>query len=170
MPAIEGTKKNSTLDTQLSSFAVRRATVADASVVASHRRAMFYEMRGTGAAALDAMEQEFVPWVRGRIASEEYLGWLAETEGGLVVAGVGLWLMNWPPHVIAHSQRRGYLLNVYTREDHRRRGLARRLVEIAMEWCRENGIEVMVLHASDAGRALYETMGFKSTNEMRILL
>jgi len=153
---------------------VRRATVADASIVASHRREMFREMKSADGAVLDAMEQDFVPWVRQRIASEDYLGWLAVVnEGadeGLVVAGAGLWLMEWPPHIVGRGTRRGYLLNVYTREGHRRMGLARRLVEIAMEWCRVHGIEVMVLHASAAGRPIYEAMGFEGTNEMRLVL
>jgi hypothetical protein len=28
----------------------------------------------------------------------------------------------------------------------------------------------VILHSSDAGRSLYESMGFQATNEMRILL
>ena len=33
-----------------------------------------------------------------------------------------------------------------------------------------NGITVVILHASDDGRPLYEAVGFKPTNEMRLLL
>ena len=35
-------------------------------------------------------------------------------------------------------------------------------------WCKDNGIRALILHASPAGRPLYESLGFKSTNEMRI--
>ena len=31
--------------------------------------------------------------------------------------------------------------------------MARRLMEMALEWCRENGIRAVILHASDDGRA-----------------
>jgi hypothetical protein len=36
-----------------------------------------------------------------------------------------------------------------------------------MDWSREQGFDRVVLHASDAGRPLYEKIGFKPTNEMR---
>jgi GNAT superfamily N-acetyltransferase len=65
---------------------------------------------------------------------------------------------------------RANILNVYTRPESRRKGLARRLVETALEWCRANGISTVILHASDAGRPLYASMGFQPSTEMRIAL
>jgi hypothetical protein len=41
-------------------------------------------------------------------------------------------------------------------------------METALGWCRDNGIRAVILHASNEGRALYEALGFKSTNEMRL--
>jgi ribosomal protein S18 acetylase RimI-like enzyme len=66
--------------------------------------------------------------------------------------------------------RRGNILNVYTRPDCRRQGLARRLTGAAVEWCRSHGIATVILHASDDGRALYRSLGFQPTNEMRLTL
>jgi hypothetical protein len=40
----------------------------------------------------------------------------------------------------------------------------------ALAWCRAHHVRAVILHASDDGRRLYESMGFHSTNEMRILL
>jgi hypothetical protein len=37
-------------------------------------------------------------------------------------------------------------------------------------WCRAERMGFLYLHASDDGRPLYEGMGFKSTNEMRLRL
>jgi hypothetical protein len=39
-----------------------------------------------------------------------------------------------------------------------------------MEWCRANGVSAVILHASDAGRPLYASMGFEPSNEMRVIL
>ncbi len=36
-----------------------------------------------------------------------------------------------------------------------------------LAWAASNGLETLVLHASDAGRHLYERIGFVPTNEMR---
>jgi len=41
-------------------------------------------------------------------------------------------------------------------------------METARAWCREKRIDTVILHASPAGRRLYESMGFTATNEMRL--
>jgi GNAT superfamily N-acetyltransferase len=51
-----------------------------------------------------------------------------------------------------------------------RRGLARRLMDTMLAWCRAQGMHSIYLHASDHGRPLYESLGFTATNEMRIVL
>jgi GNAT superfamily N-acetyltransferase len=59
------------------------------------------------------------------------------------------------------------LVNVYTEPQWRRRGIARQLVIALMQWASDKGADQLVLHASDAGRPLYESLGFAATNEMR---
>lgn len=151
-------------------YALRRAGPADAAHITAHRRAMFAEMAHSDPARLDLMEAEFLPWVTARLKRAEYLAWLADDSSGQVVGGAGLWLMDWPPHVVGRQARRGNLLNVYVAPAHRCQGLARRLLETALDWCRANDLDVVILHASDDGRPLYEALGFAPTNEMRLLL
>ena len=86
---------------------------------------------------------------------------------GSIVAGAGLWLMDWPPHMIG-SGPRGNILNVFTGVEFRRQGFASELMKTVMQWCRSNGVDVVVLHASPEARRLYEAMGFAGTNEMRM--
>ena len=149
---------------------IRPATLADAETIAAHRRAMFYEMGYRDEAALDAMVAAFLPWLRQRMTTGEYLAWLAVAPDGAIAAGLGLWLMDWPPHMIGPGAPRGNILNVYTEPAFRRQGIARRLMNVALDWCRANGVRAVILHASEDGQKLYEELGFKSTNEMRILL
>ncbi len=149
---------------------LRQATIEDAAILTAHRRGMFRDMGYRDDVALDAMAAKFLTWVEAKLRSGEYLAWLAIAEDGRVAAGAGLWLMDWPPHMVGSSQRRGNILNVYTEPEFRRLGLARRVTVAAMDWCRENGIDCVILHASDQGRALYESLGFRPTNEMRIRL
>ncbi len=120
--------------------------------------------------ALDEMSAKFRPWLEERMKSQQYLAWLTESDDGKIVAGAGLWIMDWPPHMIGTQARRGNALNFYTVPEFRRRGLARRLMETLLAWCRENSLEVLILHASKEGRPLYESLGFEATNEMRLLL
>jgi ribosomal protein S18 acetylase RimI-like enzyme len=79
-------------------------------------------------------------------------------------------MMDWPPHMIGAGSRRGNILNVYTEPEYRRQGIARSLMDAALDWCRANGIASVILHASPDGRSLYESLGFQATNEMRIAL
>ena len=61
----------------------------------------------------------------------------------------------------------GLVVNVYTERAWRRRGVADALMRELLRWCRANGIESIVLHASGEGRPLYQKLGFTPTNEMR---
>src|SRR5215470_11467469 len=151
-------------------FTIRPASTADVDTLAAHRRAMFVAMGYNDQAALDSMTTKFRPWVRARMESQDYLAWLAVAADGSIAAGAGLWLMDWPPHMIGQGTRRGNILNVYTAEQFRRRGLARCLMDAAILWCRENAIDTVILHASPSGKDLYESMGFTQTNEMRMQL
>jgi GNAT superfamily N-acetyltransferase len=149
---------------------LRRASAEDAKTIAEHRRAMFRDMGYHDKAALDSMMAKFLPWLESKIVSGDYLAWLAVTLGDFVVAGAGLWLMDWPPHMVGSCARRGNILNVYTEPEFRRCGLARWLIEAALDWCRANEVDFVILHASSEGRALYESLGFQASNEMRTKL
>jgi len=149
-------------------LAIRPASLEESTIIAQQRRAMFFDMGHRD--GLDSMTAAFIPWVRAKMSASEYLAWFAIAEDGTPVAGSGLWLMDWPPHMIGPGSRRGNILNVYTSPEYRRQGLARRLTETAVEWCRANGIATVILHASDEGRGLYRSLGFEATNEMRRVL
>ena len=151
-------------------YSIRPATLEDAGIIAGHRHRMFLDIGEHDPRKLEAMTQEFRPWLESRTAAGDYLGWLAIASDGTVAAGLGLWLMDWPPHVLGGGSRRGNIVNVYTEMAHRRRGLARLLLNAALEWCRANSVDVVILHASKEGRHLYESVGFEPTNEMRLVL
>ena len=59
---------------------------------------------------------------------------------------------------------------MYTEPAYRRQGVARLLVRTMIEWCRAEGFVAVALHASKDGRPLYESFGFRPTNEMRLRL
>jgi GNAT superfamily N-acetyltransferase len=152
------------------SYSIREATLADVETIVRHRREMFFDMGHQEPAVLDEMADSFRTWLKEKMSKEEYRGWFAIAEDGSVAAGAGLWLMNWPPGLYTSEPWRGNVLNVYTEHQHRRSGLARRLVTAARDWCAAQGIHVVILHSSDEGRPLYEALGFQPTNEMRVFL
>jgi GNAT superfamily N-acetyltransferase len=149
---------------------IRKATLNDIQEILHHRRAMFYEMGKAYRAGLDAMQRSTRRYVSKTIAEGSYHGWLAETRGGRVVAGGGVAISPWPPVPNFPYARRATIFNMYTEPEFRRRGLARKLMVIMIDWCRNKGFSTVFLHASNAGRPLYASLGFKPTNEMRLLL
>ena len=151
-------------------FTIRRASTDDLDTLVMHREAMFRDMGYSDEAALKAMSVKFRGWLREHMDSGDYHAWLVQADDGSTVAGTGLWLMDWPPHMIGQGSHRGNILNVYTESNYRRRGLARLLMQAVLVWCGENHIDTIILHASPAGRSLYESMGFAQTNEMRLRL
>jgi ribosomal protein S18 acetylase RimI-like enzyme len=144
----------------------RIACPADAALISAHRRAMFAAMGGLDEAVLDKVKQAADPWTARMIEADRYLGWLI-LDGQRPVASAGLLILDWPPHPLDPSgETRAYLLNVYVEPEYRRRGLARELVSRCMADARRRNIRVVSLHASEEGRPLYESLGFKTTNEM----
>ncbi len=151
-------------------YIVRLAAADDAPVIAAQRRAMFVDMDEPAYAEHPGMDVCFTAWVRDRIARGVYVGWLACDPTGEPVAGAGLDIREGAPLPGDFDTRRGYIMNVYVRPEHRRRGLARRLLLTLLDWCRANGLRGLSLHASDTGRLLYAALGFAPSSEMRLLL
>jgi GNAT superfamily N-acetyltransferase len=152
------------------SVTVREATPEDLDVVMHHRRRMFADMGNRDAAALDAMEASSRPIFARALADGSYRGWLAVESSGRVVAGGGIIRLPYHSSPRDPDPRRSWIVNMYTEPEYRRRGLARRLMESMIEWCRAERMANVFLHASDEGRPLYDALGFKPTNEMRLAL
>jgi GNAT superfamily N-acetyltransferase len=151
-------------------FEIRPATPDDCAIILHHRRSMFEDMQEGTAEDLDRMTEATAPWLAMALAEGTYRGWLAQQPQGRVVAGGGILISSWPAGPRDHSARRAVILNVYTEPDARRQGLARRLMLLMIQWLKDQGFSSVALHASDAGRYLYESIGFLPTNEMRLSL
>ena len=67
------------------------------------------------------------------------------------------------------SGKRAHLMNVYTEEHYRRRGIARHLVNTLIEDARAHGATEISLDATESGRPLYESMGFKASEECMVI-
>ena len=147
----------------------RMATVDDAQLIAEQRQRMFVDSGQAEGAAMSRMVDNFVAWVRPRLADGTYLGWLMEEEGA-VIAGAGMWLMDFPPHWMDAEPVRAYLLNFYVVPPARGRGLAQQMLTTTVDEARRRGIGVVSLHASHLGRPIYERNGFAATNEMILRL
>jgi GNAT superfamily N-acetyltransferase len=153
---------------------VRAASVHDAEVLAHHRASMFRDMGAVDTASEESLRRASAAYFVEAIPSGEYFGWLAISPGerATVVGGAGVQLRRMLPQPwtrgIIHGPE-GLVLNVYTEPGWRRRGVALRLMRELLTWAHDRRLDYLVLHASPAGRSLYERLGFVATNEMRLV-
>jgi GNAT superfamily N-acetyltransferase len=88
--------------------------------------------------------------------------WVAEIDGEIAAAGT-LAVFVRPPYPGNLAGLEAYLLNMFTLPEHRKKGLARTMLDAIMTHAREQGYGKVWLHATDAGRPLYESIGFAPT-------
>jgi GNAT superfamily N-acetyltransferase len=128
---------------------------------------MFAEMESLSEEQSAALMSATVPWIRELLGGVQYGGYFLEQDG-VVVAGGGLHLSEiGPVKGCFRVGRRGHIANMNTVPAHRRRGIARRLMEEIVSWSQRNGVDQLTLDASIDGRRLYEALGFSGTSTVR---
>jgi GNAT superfamily N-acetyltransferase len=148
---------------------IRQATPDDIPEIVRQRRAMYEDMEYTDSAALDTVVATSTSYLSEALPAGSFRAWLA-VSGERIVGGGAIVISPWPSHPYDGECRRATILNVYTYPDHRKKGIGRQLMQTMIDWCREQDFAFVSLHASKDGRHLYETLGFKATNEMRLNL
>jgi GNAT superfamily N-acetyltransferase len=147
---------------------VRLATLRDLDILVRHRRKMFEEISDATPAELDAVDRAYRRWARTRMRSGNFVAFVVEARGGRVPASGALWLMPLPPRPWTRGDRAPYLMSMYTEHGDRGKGHATLVVRAAVEWAKAHGDQVVILHASEEGKRIYERAGFLPTSEMRL--
>jgi len=149
---------------------IREAGPRDLETILHHRRSMFRDMSEGTVEELDRMVEVARPWVARAILDGTYRHWLAVDPQGRVAGGGGVLICPWPANPHDPCTERAVILNVYTEAEFRRQGVARQVMHAILDWIKARGMRSVNLHSSKEGRALYESMGFEPTNEMRLWL
>jgi len=153
-------------------FTIRPATLEDVDAIAEHRARMFDEMDQLSPAGFETLRTKSRERLRDFITRGDYLGWLAipAQARNIIAGGAGIQLREVLPHPNGNKiaeGRHAIILNVFTEPAWRHQGVARLLVQRIIDWTRAERLDRLVLHSSEAGRALYERLGFVGTSEMR---
>lgn len=64
-----------------------------------------------------------------------------------------------------HTGKKAYIMNMYTKPEYRRQGIAYRTLDLLVSEAKARGITAISLEATKMGRALYETYGFVKMND-----
>jgi GNAT superfamily N-acetyltransferase len=90
-------------------------------------------------------------------------------DGDAVIGCASMSFIRIMPTFAHPTGKRAHLMNVYTRSEYRRRGIARQMVELLIDEAWKAGATEISLDATASGRPLYESMGFKNSTECMVL-
>ncbi len=90
-------------------------------------------------------------------------------DGGNVIGCASMSYMRIMPTFSHPTGKRAHLMNVYTRNEYRRQGIARKMVLILIDETWKRGATEISLDATVMGRPLYESLGFVNSTECMVL-
>lgn len=155
-------------------LAVREAATRDIPAMASHHRRMFAEIWQQKGESLEphraaALEEAYAAKLAADLATGTCRAWVVEDRGE-VVAGGAISIASQVPTPADLSPKVAYLHSVFTERAYRGRKCGQGIVERIIEFCRAQGIRRIMLNASEAGRPIYEKLGFRPVDDMMRLI
>ncbi|MBT2636655.1 GNAT family N-acetyltransferase [Bacillus sp. ISL-39] len=116
------------------------------------------------------METSTREYLESALSKNEFISYIAE-KGEEPVGISGIVIFKRPPYLENLKGIEAYILNMYTVPLYRGLGLAKELLELCIEECKESGVKRIWLHASEDGEPLYKKMGFvNKDSEMEMFL
>lgn len=109
---------------------------------------------------IETFEKVTYEALREHLADDSNVAFIAEEEGKIVASAVVCYY-NILPQITNLTGKAGYIQNVFTLPDYRRRGLASELVNRIKQDAKERNVGKIYLDATDMGKPVYERLGFE---------
>ena len=135
---------------------IRKATSDDAKLLSEVRKLQLID---EGIDPNCDIDSELSAFFKKWLESEDFIQLIAEEDGKLLSTAAVIYY-DLPPSFTNKIGVRGYVTNVYTAPEHRRKGLSKLLLTKLLDDARSRGIKKLWLGASKLGRPLYEKLGF----------
>jgi GNAT superfamily N-acetyltransferase len=150
-----------------SQLRVRRATAADAAVLADLR----FAFRSALTAPVES-KTEFVgrcvPWMQVRLGDNtRWRTWILDDDTAPIGA-VWLQLIEKLPNPGLERELHGYVTNLFVLPEHRGRGGGSLLLDALLSECRTLGVDNVFLWPTPKSRPLYERHGFGSGHAVMV--
>lgn len=144
----------------------RKTTKADMKILMKLRLEMLREVNGLPGEY--EYDENFIFESRRYFESGEQTTVIASN--GETLVGCASLSYTWIMPTFSHpTGNRAHLMNAYTRADYRRRGISKKMVEILIDEAKENGVTEISLDATEMGRPLYESLGFKASDSCMVM-
>ncbi|MBW2199680.1 MAG: GNAT family N-acetyltransferase [Deltaproteobacteria bacterium] len=151
------------------------ATIDDVKMLAIHHRKMFEEIweqksQKIEKARAQELEAAYSEKIIKQIPEGTCIAWVVKNDNQIVASGA-ISIVSFVPVPNDTNHNIAYLHSMYTEKGYRHQKCAQKIVDRAIHYCQKNGINRVVLNASDAGKPIYEKLGFVSSPEtMRLFI
>lgn len=136
------------------------ATPNDTALVVDMRMLFAEEYAGKQSEADEQMQRTNLKDYFTRELDKTYLCWYATVNGEVASIG-GVVILTKPGNVKNPSGIWGYVMNIYTKPEYRRKGLSATIVDKLLVTGKERGIKAFELHATPEGEKVYIKKGFE---------
>ena len=125
------------------------------------------QLREEGATEDIDLKPALLDYYNRHMADGTFVSYIA-VDGDKIVGTSGMSFVEKPPYFGCPSGKLGLLSSMYTDNNYRRQGIARKLLSMVVEEARAYGCGVVQITASDMGVLLYQDFGFvKNGNFMQ---
>ncbi len=147
----------------------RKATIDDLEILVETRIEVLRAVNHLGADVdMSEVKKQSFEYYRSALENETHSAYLVFDEEQFVGAG-GISYFQVMPSYHNPTGKKAYIMNMYTKPEYRRQGIASKTLDLLVSDAKAKGISVILLEATDMGRPVYEKYGFVSMNdEMRL--
>ncbi len=110
------------------------------------------------------VKNETLKYYQEHLAKETHCAYLVFDENEFVGAGA-ISFFEVMPTYCNPSGKKAYIMNMYTKPNYRRNGIAYKLLDMLVKESKKRGISYITLEATLMGRPLYEKYGFISMKD-----
>lgn len=139
----------------------RKADIVDLNSVIELRYKMLMEINHIDNCDFS---EDFIKSTENYFVSDKQSTYIA-VDGKEIIACVTICYIDVMPTFDHPNGKRARIMNVYTRENYRRRGIGFRLLDMAVQEAKFRGVTEISLDTTDDGRELYLNYGFAPSNE-----
>ncbi len=113
---------------------------------------------------MSVVKEESYRYYQDALTNDSHVAYLVFDDDEFVGAG-GISFFKVMPTFHNPTGQKAYIMNMYTKPEYRRNGIAYKTLDLLIGEAKRKGISAISLEATDIGRPLYEKYGFVKMND-----
>lgn len=146
----------------------RKAVLDDLTALVELRIEFLKEVRGLSDEEKAVLRVTNRDYILNGLLDSSLVIFIAEDDNK-IVATSGIMFYRLMPGGTSQDGRRAYIANMYTLPGYRNKGIATNLMKLQIEEAKKRGLTSIFLSATEAGRPVYENLGFTDIKDNMIL-